>query len=176
MSSRGHLATAESHRAEAEYQGRQARNAGSLVPGAPSDGQEEEYLARMHEEHARQHELAAARIVSAVESECEGVSASARQACPLSSLQVTSYSRHVAGVVVHLDKQEEQAAALALMRCHHAQARVGGFKGMDSCPLHLPHTEVRAVGTDDIGIFSLDPSKTPPSGIAGRAEGLEQGE
>jgi hypothetical protein len=88
------------------------------------------------QEHARQHQEAAAELEGFEQAECKSFPAKTRAACPLLG-PVVSIADVQGGVRVRFAKGTRVDAVLAHMRCHFAYAQAHGFDKVASCPLYI---------------------------------------
>jgi len=99
--------------------------------------------ARYLEEHAREHERAAAQLEKFEDKECVNLPASKRAACPMLGPIVETKDID-GGVRIRYRDGTDVRAMLPLMRCHYAYARAHGFADNQDCPLYIRGEEFRA--------------------------------
>jgi hypothetical protein len=99
--------------------------------------------ARYLEEHAREHERAAAELEKFEDKECQKLPASKRAACPMLGPIVETKDID-GGVRVRYREGTDVQAMLPLMRCHYAYARAHGFQDNHNCPLYVRGEGFRA--------------------------------
>jgi hypothetical protein len=112
--------------------------------------------ARYLEEHAREHERAAAELEKFEDVQCKSLPGAKRSACPMLG-PVVGTQNIEGGVRVRYRSGTDVNAVLPLMRCHYAYARAHGFQGTEDCPLYIRGEEFRvAPEPNAIDIVSND--------------------
>jgi hypothetical protein len=99
--------------------------------------------ARYLEEHAREHERAAAELERFEDKECQSLPGTKREACPMLGPIVETKDID-GGVRVRYRDGTDVQAMLPLMRCHYAYARAHGFQDNHDCPLYVRGEGFRA--------------------------------
>jgi hypothetical protein len=112
--------------------------------------------ARYLEEHAREHERAAAALEKFEDVECKNLPASKRAACPMLGPIVETKDID-GGVRIRYRDGTDVRIMLPLMRCHYAYARVHGFQDNHDCPLYIRGEEFRAAEPNALDIVAQDP-------------------
>jgi hypothetical protein len=172
--------TAEQHQAAAQKEQKKAQQeeatAYTNAPGAnalnagiepelylyPQAGVPQDHLAdaRRLQEHAREHEQAAAQLQQFEEAECKGLPASQRSTCPLMR-SITDVGDIDGGVRIRFVDQSHASTALPRMRCHYAYARAHGFSNSPDCALYIRGVDFRQSSDPHaIDIVSNDPKTT----------------
>jgi hypothetical protein len=97
-----------------------------------------DHLARAEQlqEHAREHQGAAAELERFEEAECRDFPPATRAACPLLG-PVVQIGDVEGGVRVRFAEGTRVDAVLAHMRCHFAYAQARGFGKASGCPLYI---------------------------------------
>jgi hypothetical protein len=106
-----------------------------------------------HEQHAREHERAAAELQSLEETECRGFTPTTRAACPILGPDAR-YEALPDGVRIHLSERANYDAIVAHMRCHLAYARARGYAPTATCPLYLAGSEIRTAAPRAVDLVS----------------------
>ncbi len=172
--------TAEQHQAAAQKEEKAAQKEAAVAytdaPGAnplnaglepelylyPQAGVAQDHLAHAKrlEDHAREHEKAAAELEHFEDAECKDLSASQRSTCPL--MGYVSDVRDVeGGVRIRFADQSRASAAVPRMRCHYAFARAHGFTNSPDCALYVPGVDIKQTpDPQSIDIVSGDPKTT----------------
>jgi hypothetical protein len=165
-SRQGHLAEAARENAAAEREARRYDPAAAQLElpivrdssGSPQGASvvrnpTDVHLSRadQHRLHARAHEQAADALAHFEASECRGMPASERAACPLLA-PVVAIRDLRAGVRVELAPTVPVDRVIAEMRCHYAFARSRGFTDeAAACPLYVRGIQI-ARSADGPGI------------------------
>lgn len=172
--------TAEQHQAAAQKEEskaqREAATAYTNAPGAnpmnagiepelylyPQAGVPQDHLAdaRRLQEHAREHEQAAAELQRYEEAECKGLAPSQRSTCPL--MRSIADVRDIdGGVRIRFVDEGHASTALPRMRCHYAYARAHGFSNSPDCALYIRGVDFRqSPDARAIDVVSSDPKTT----------------
>lgn len=128
-------------------------------PGAGVEYTTEEYNptvrhleeAETHEEHAKQHEQAAQKLVGFENEHCEKFPEESRAQCPLMG-QVRAVEEVDDGAKLMVAEEVDLDAIEDHMRCHFAYARTVGYEGMDTCPLYLEDLSIDS-SEEDHAVF-----------------------
>lgn len=117
--------------------------------------------AQILEQHAREHEQAAAELQHFEDAECKTLPAQERGTCPLLG-SITGVQDIEGGVRIKFNDSARASALLPRMRCHQAYARAHGFTDSPDCALYIRGVDFRP-GPDaqTIDIVASDPSTMP---------------
>ncbi len=113
--------------------------------------------AQSHQEHARQHETAAAALEQFEEEECASIHKKVRHLCPfIGTVEKIEETGNGARLFIRDDVNID--GVLAHARCHHAYGAKQGHVDMPACPLYLKRVTIEKTDDGAIEILSDDPT------------------